>query len=200
MDDDLIDKLCTMRFRMATPSACALACSASDNNSESLSTGVNESLRVRGGGEGALSIGDEGDECSCLEGVELDGDETGPPTCAWRFPRCICCSNKDSLRGVREGEEERIELDIELVLLKLEDNVCDGQGCCETSIVSWTCRVDDCSRAYSSMSRATRAITCSMGTREVPSGIRILPRMPGLHASTSNVAMSDSISSKISPG
>lgn len=117
-----------MRLRMATPSACACACSASDNNSELFCIGVNESLRTRGGGDGEVSIDDEGDECICLEGVELDGDETGPPTCAWRFPRCICCSNKDNLRGVREGEEERMEFEIELAL-KLADSVCDGRGC-----------------------------------------------------------------------
>jgi len=187
-----------MRLRMATPSACACACSASDNNSESCFTGVNESLRSRGGAQGDESIDDEGDECNGLGGVESDA--RGPPTCAWRFPRCICCSNKDSLRGVREGEEDRIEFDIDIELeLKLEDGVCGDRECCGMSMVSWTWRVDDCSSAYSSMSRATSAITCSMGTCEVPSGVRILPRMPELHASTSNVAMSDSISSKTSP-
>jgi hypothetical protein len=155
---------------MATPSACACACSASDNNSESCFTGVNESLRGWGGAEGEGSIDDEGDECRGLGGVE--GDARGPPACAWRFPRCICCSNKDSLRGVREGEDERIELDIDIELeLKLDDTVCVDRGCCVTSMVSWTWRADDCSKAYSSMSRATSAITCSMGTREVPSGV-----------------------------
>lgn len=191
-----------MRLRMATPSACACACSASDNSSESHFTGVNESLRIRGGGAGEESIDDEGDGCSCLEGA--GSDATGPPTCAWRFPRCcICCSNKDSLRGVREGEEDRIAFDVDIgieLVLKLAEMIFGDRGCCGTSIVSWAWSVDDCSSAYSSMSRATRAITCSMGTREVPSGIRILPKMPGLHASTSNVAMSDSISSKTSPG
>jgi len=95
----------------------------------------------------------------------------GPPTCALRCPYpIVCISNKEGVRGENEGVRGE-DKGLKCSWWRGDGREAlggTGMGLKGGGVGTFPCFWRS---ANSSMSRATRAMTCSTGTPEVPSGI-----------------------------